>query len=281
MSNSCVSTRSVIGMSVKAARPKGGGKTHQIRSCEPSADLAATSMSVVADTVPVMTSSQHDFDFIFGHWCVRNRKLVDVTDPACDQWVEFDAVSDVSPILFGMGHIDQMTVAAPADGGAPFEGFTLRLFDPSDQTWRIWWSSDASAGHSGYASGGPLRRHSWRLRRVGHDRWSAGVGPLPMAGRSTRRTSVATVVLVRRRPDVGLELADAVHQGLIRAADGDRRRLRGGMTLPPIGSRLDEARSPNTASNSAMAFSEWLINRSMSGRKATASSTSSGHPPTA
>ena len=43
-------------------------------------------------TVSSMTSSQHDFDFIFGHWSVRNRKLVDTTDPACDQWVEFDAV---------------------------------------------------------------------------------------------------------------------------------------------------------------------------------------------
>jgi hypothetical protein len=103
-------------------------------------------LSVAARTVSVVTSSEHDFDFIFGHWRVLNRKLVDVTDPACDQWVEFDAVSDVSPILFGFGHIDRMKVAAPADGGAPFEGFTLRLFDPSDQTWRIWWSSTRAPG---------------------------------------------------------------------------------------------------------------------------------------
>ena len=93
-----------------------------------------------------MTSSHHDFDFIFGQWSVRNRKLVDVTDRACDEWVEFDAVSQVSPILSGFGHIDSMSVAAPADGGAPIEGFTLRLFDPSDETWRIWWSSTRVPG---------------------------------------------------------------------------------------------------------------------------------------
>lgn len=97
-------------------------------------------------SVARMTSSQHDFDFIFGRWSVRNRKLVDVTDPSCEEWVEFDAVSQVGPILWGIGHTDEMTVEAPADGGAPFVGFTLRLFDPSDATWRIWWSSTRSPG---------------------------------------------------------------------------------------------------------------------------------------
>lgn len=39
---------------------------------------------------------------------------------------------------------------------------------------------------------------------------------------------------------------------------------------------VGQARSPNTASNSAMALCEWLINRSISGRSALASNTSSG-----
>ena len=103
-------------------------------------------MSAPDTTLPDMTSPQHDFDFVFGRWSVRNRKLVDVTDPTCDQWVEFDAVSDVAPVLQGIGHVDQMSVPDPADGGSPFEGFTLRLFDPSDQTWRIWWSSTRAPG---------------------------------------------------------------------------------------------------------------------------------------
>lgn len=85
------------------------------------------------------------FDFIFGRWSVRNRKLVDVTDPACDDWVEFDASSEAFPILDRYGHIDRMYVENPPDGES-FEGFTLRLFDPARGTWKIWWSSTRASG---------------------------------------------------------------------------------------------------------------------------------------
>ncbi len=85
------------------------------------------------------------FDFIFGRWQVRNRKLVDVADPNCEEWVEFDAVSEAFPVLDGLGHVDRMYVAEPSDG-KPFEGFTLRLFDPASGTWRIYWSSTRAPG---------------------------------------------------------------------------------------------------------------------------------------
>jgi hypothetical protein len=85
------------------------------------------------------------FEFIYGKWAVHNRKLRNVADPQCDEWVEFDASSDVSPILEGIGHVDRMYVAHPSDGD-PFEGFTLRLFDSSTDTWSIWWSSTRSPG---------------------------------------------------------------------------------------------------------------------------------------
>jgi hypothetical protein len=90
-------------------------------------------------------SDRRDFDFIFGRWHIRNTKLLDTTDPDCDQWVEFDASSEASPVLDGYGHIDRIYVDEPADG-EPFEGFTLRLFDPARGVWRIWWSSTRSPG---------------------------------------------------------------------------------------------------------------------------------------
>jgi hypothetical protein len=86
-----------------------------------------------------------DFDFIFGRWSIRNRKVVDVTDPTCEEWVEFDASGEAFPVLDGYGHVDRMYVPNPTDGVA-FEGFTLRLFDPVTGSWKIWWSSTRAPG---------------------------------------------------------------------------------------------------------------------------------------
>ncbi len=81
-------------------------------------------------TVSGMTSSgAAAFDFIHGTWAVHNRKRRDVADPACDEWVEFGASSEVVPVLQGVGHLDRMTVP-----------------DPSDEAWRIWWSSSRAPG---------------------------------------------------------------------------------------------------------------------------------------
>jgi hypothetical protein len=103
-------------------------------------------MSELRATVPPMTSAgAHAFDFIHGSWNVHNRKLRDVTDPACEEWVEFDATSEAFPVLHGSGHIDRMEVPRAPDGPG-FEGMTLRLFDPSLDTWSIWWSSTRSPG---------------------------------------------------------------------------------------------------------------------------------------
>src|SRR3954469_5883107 len=95
------------------------------RSAGPPAPSPAAAM------LPAMiTSGAQAFDFIYGDWKVHNRKLRNVTDPTCEEWVEFDATSQVHPVLHGLGHIDRMDVPAAPDGAA-FEGLTLRLFDPA------------------------------------------------------------------------------------------------------------------------------------------------------
>jgi hypothetical protein len=87
----------------------------------------------------------HDFDFAFGRWDVHNHKLRDSSDPTCDDWVEFEATSEVWPLLATGCHVDRMVAADPPDGD-PFEGATFRLYDPDSGTWRIWWSSTRAPG---------------------------------------------------------------------------------------------------------------------------------------
>ena len=75
---------------------------------------------------------RHDFGFIFGRWQVHNRKLADVADPGCTQWVTFGAVAHAGPIFGGLGHTDRIWAGAPA-GDDLFEGFTPAAIRPTAQ----------------------------------------------------------------------------------------------------------------------------------------------------
>ena len=91
-------------------------------------------------------SSEHDFDFLVGSWKIRNRRLKEFL-AGCDEWDEFDATQNLSRILLGSANFDIFSTEL---GGKPFEGFTLRLFDPGTRLWTIYWAdSDAVRLDSG------------------------------------------------------------------------------------------------------------------------------------
>ena len=92
-----------------------------------------------------MTSSAADFDFLLGTWRVANRRLVRPLDPDDGTWEEFRADAVVRPVLNGLGNTDTIS-SEHGPGGQPFEGVTLRLFDPDDGVWRIWWTSTRQPG---------------------------------------------------------------------------------------------------------------------------------------
>jgi hypothetical protein len=82
------------------------------------------------------TSSKSDFDYLVGNWKIRNRTLKEPL-VGSDEWEEFDATQECRAILLGLGNFD--IFHTEFDGG-PFEGFTVRLFDPQTRLWTIYWA---------------------------------------------------------------------------------------------------------------------------------------------
>ena len=90
---------------------------------------------------PSSTSSKNDFDFFVGKWQLKNRKLKTRLDN-CDEWTTFDSTQECQNILRGLGNTDDFL--AEFDG-VPFEGRTLRLFNPATKLWSIYWA-DSNVG---------------------------------------------------------------------------------------------------------------------------------------
>ncbi|HZH96588.1 MAG TPA: hypothetical protein VEY06_11915 [Flavisolibacter sp.] len=87
------------------------------------------------------TSSKHDFDFFEGKWHLDNRKLKSrLTN--CREWTEFESTQEMYRVLNGMGNIDNFLATFD---GQPFEGMTLRLFNPKTKLWSIYWA-DSNEG---------------------------------------------------------------------------------------------------------------------------------------
>jgi hypothetical protein len=80
-----------------------------------------------------------DFDFLFGKWKIRNSRLARRLD-GNDEWQEFEATLEAGPTLGGLGNIDHYRANFP--DGKPFEGMTLRIFNPATRLWSIYWADD-------------------------------------------------------------------------------------------------------------------------------------------
>jgi hypothetical protein len=82
------------------------------------------------------TSSRNDFDYLVGNWNIRNRTLK-APLTGSREWEEFDATQEFRLTLLGQGNFD--IFRAELDG-KPFEGLTVRLFDPQTRLWTIYWA---------------------------------------------------------------------------------------------------------------------------------------------
>ena len=87
------------------------------------------------------TSSKHDFDFFEGKWKLHNKKLKTRLNN-CTEWIEFESTQEMYRILNGMGNIDNFIATFDSE---PFEGMTVRLFNPKTKLWSIYWA-DSNEG---------------------------------------------------------------------------------------------------------------------------------------
>ena len=104
-------------------------------------DLEPTSRSVLGGGPNAARATKHDFDFIFGSWTIHNRSLKRRLRGSTE-WVDWKAASRTDPLLHGYGHLDRFTAIRD---GEPFEGMTLRLFDPATGLWWIHWADTRDA----------------------------------------------------------------------------------------------------------------------------------------
>ncbi len=81
-------------------------------------------------------SSKHDFDFYEGKWKLINKKLKTRLDN-CNEWTTFESTQEMYRVLNGIGNIDNYLATFD---GVPFEGMSVRLFNPKTRLWRIYWA---------------------------------------------------------------------------------------------------------------------------------------------
>lgn len=91
--------------------------------------------------IPSPTSSKNDFDFFEGKWKLHNKKLTSRLTH-CTEWIEFESTQEMYRMLLGIGNIDNFLATFD---GQPFEGMSLRLFNPKTKLWSIYWA-DSNEG---------------------------------------------------------------------------------------------------------------------------------------
>ena len=87
-------------------------------------------------------SGRHDFDFLFGAWKVHHHRL-DRRLAGGTQWTDFEGRSSARPLIGGLGNLDENVLDLPS---GRYEAATLRLFDPAEARWSIWWIDSRDPG---------------------------------------------------------------------------------------------------------------------------------------
>ena len=107
------------------------------------------------DDTPVADDGPRGFDWEFGAWKTRLRRLAQPLSGS-RAWLEYEGTSVVRPLLDGRANLVELKVAGQ---GGRIEGVSLRLYDPAARQWRLNYASARSGTlaepvHGGFDEGG-------------------------------------------------------------------------------------------------------------------------------
>ncbi len=138
------------------------------------------------------SSSKHDFDFLSGKWKMYHKKLKERLSNN-NEWLDLESMDiNYGPMLDGIGNSDLYTATFD---GEYFEGYTLRLFDPTTKLWSLYWvasnsgvldppvvgSFDNDIGHffckDTFKGGEVIVVFRWDFRDKAHPIWSQAFSP--------------------------------------------------------------------------------------------------------
>jgi hypothetical protein len=95
---------------------------------------------------PAPRDGQRDFDWMVGTWKADLKRLVNPLTGSTT-WVEFSGTQRTWAIWSGRGVMDEFTVDNQTTK-AKVEGLTVRLYNPANQTWSIYWANATNGAFS-------------------------------------------------------------------------------------------------------------------------------------
>lgn len=93
---------------------------------------------------PTPEAGTEDFNWQMGEWTVQNRRMKNPQNPESAQ--AFEAQAHVKKYLNGLCYISTFT--AEIDG-EPYEGNSIRFYNPKEEKWKMYWIDSNSPGTLG------------------------------------------------------------------------------------------------------------------------------------
>ena len=172
------------------------------------------------------TKETGDFDFLNGHFDVVHRQLSKPLTGS-DEWQEYDGTCSARTHFDGAISIDEMQFPTKSS-----YGLSLRLFDPIEKQWTIYWVGQQD---DGARPTGP-RQVERRLLLAASARTSTTARTILVSYAWSRHhrhhRALGAVLLRRRRRDLGGQLDDGLHPPRLRTAASGHSQTHQRLRLP-------------------------------------------------